>query len=90
MKIMRRDRFTCQKCNDRRSRIKVNGRHRRNLQVDHKIPLFKGGNEFDESNLWTLCISCHLEKTRSESRERIGARNNHLELISESLPSSSL
>jgi|GEM_PF-1746555 len=75
IKIMRRDRFTCQKCGDRRSRVKMNGRYRRNLQVDHKIAIFKGGKEFDESNLWTLCVSCHLEKTRSELRERFTIRN---------------
>lgn len=68
---MRRDKFTCQKCGDRKSRIKVNKFNKRNLQVDHIMPLFMGGKEFDESNLWTLCISCHLEKTRSELRERI-------------------
>lgn len=82
IKIMRRDRFVCQKCGDRRSRIKVNGRYRRNLQVDHKVPLFKGGKEFDESNLWTLCISCHLDKTRSEIRERTHAKNKHMKLLS--------
>ncbi|MFQ5941740.1 MAG: HNH endonuclease, partial [Nitrososphaerales archaeon] len=63
LKIMRRDKFTCQKCGDRTSRIKINGKYRRNFQVDHKVPLFRGGKEFEESNLWTLCISCHLEKT---------------------------
>jgi 5-methylcytosine-specific restriction endonuclease McrA len=79
---MRRDRFACQKCGDRRSRIKVNGRYRRNLQVDHKVPLFKGGKEFEESNLWTLCIPCHLDKTRSEIRERMHAKNKHMKLLS--------
>lgn len=72
---MRRDRFVCQMCGDRRSRVKVNGRMRRNFQVDHKVPLFKGGEEFEESNLWTLCIACHLEKTRSEVRERNAAKH---------------
>lgn len=75
IKIMRRDRFVCQMCGDRRSRVKVNGRMRRNFQVDHKVPLFKGGEEFEESNLWTLCVACHLEKTHSEVRERNAARN---------------
>ncbi|MEM2759724.1 MAG: HNH endonuclease signature motif containing protein [Nitrososphaerales archaeon] len=81
MKIMRRDRFMCQKCGDRRSRVMVNGRYKRNLQVDHKMPLFKGGKEFDESNLWTLCIACHLEKTRSELKDRIAIRNRQVEQL---------
>lgn len=70
IKIMRRDRFTCQQCGDRRSRVKINERYRRNLQVDHKVPLCMGGREFDEENLWTLCIACHMEKTRMELKER--------------------
>ncbi|MGH9933730.1 MAG: HNH endonuclease, partial [Nitrososphaerales archaeon] len=53
IKILRRDRFTCQLCGDNRSRVRVNGRVRRNFNVDHKMPIFKGGREFDESNLWT-------------------------------------
>lgn len=70
MKILRRDRFSCQLCGDRRSRVKTKTRYKRNLQVDHKVPLFKGGSEFDESNLWTLCLTCHREKTTAELRER--------------------
>ncbi len=83
MKIMRRDRLTCQNCGDRRSRVKANGRYRRNFQVDHKVPLFKGGREFEESNLWTLCVSCHLEKTQSELAERIYVKNNHMKFLPE-------
>ena len=70
IKILRRDRFTCQLCGDNRSRVKVNGRVRRNFNVDHKVPIFKGGKEFDESNLWTLCIVCHRAKTRLELAQR--------------------
>lgn len=84
MKVLRRDGFRCQKCGDRRSRINVNGRHRRNLQVDHKIPLFKGGKEFDESNLWTLCTVCHREKTRTELRERVYHKNG-IQLVTETV-----
>ncbi|MBE43869.1 MAG: hypothetical protein CMO16_01645 [Thaumarchaeota archaeon] len=76
IKIMRRDKFTCQQCGDKRNRIKVNERSRRNFQVDHKIPVFKGGKQLEESNLWTLCIKCHLAKTRSELRERSYTKNN--------------
>jgi len=70
IKIMRRDGFACQLCGDKRSRIKVNGKVRRNFNVDHKVPIFKGGKEFDELNLWTLCIVCHRAKTRLELAQR--------------------
>lgn len=76
LKILRRDRFACQLCGDRRSRVSVNGRMRRNFNVDHKVPIFKGGKEFDESNLWTLCIMCHRAKTRLELGERMSARTS--------------
>lgn len=70
IKIMRRDRFACQMCGDKRSKVKINNRIRRNFNVDHKIPIFQGGKEFDESNLWTLCIACHSAKTRTELSQR--------------------
>ena len=37
------------------------------LQIDHRIPLELGGSERDE-NLWPLCVSHHVEKTRDDMR----------------------
>ena len=52
--VFRRDGYACVKCGSR---------HR--LEVDHIVPLAKGGTGFLE-NLQTLCRDCHMEKTASE------------------------
>ncbi len=31
-------------------------------EVDHKLPLFKGGTD-DSDNLQSLCVACHKTKT---------------------------
>lgn len=46
------------------------GQHAFSVQLDHIIPLFKGGDLWDESNWQALCEPCHDEKTRKELRER--------------------
>lgn len=37
-------------------------------EVDHRVPLFKGGSE-DAENLQGLCHACHVEKTTADKRE---------------------
>lgn len=37
------------------------------LEVDHRVPLERGGPEYDLSNLQTLCRRCHFEKTAREN-----------------------
>lgn len=37
-------------------------------EVDHIIPLFKGGPDVDE-NTQNLCHDCHAEKTRQDMQE---------------------
>jgi 5-methylcytosine-specific restriction endonuclease McrA len=52
--IMKRDKFTCVLCGK-------SGRSLTSLEVDHKIPVSKGGtNDFD--NLQTLCFECNRGK----------------------------
>jgi len=49
---------------------------RRSLwELDHIIPLIDGGGH-ELSNLQTLCVPCHREKTARESRERAARRAN--------------
>ena len=43
----------------------VFGTKERPLHVDHIIPVDRGGTD-DESNLQTLCIDCHNQKTAAE------------------------
>lgn len=52
LRILRRDLYTCQKC----------GYIGHDLEVDHKIPLHKGGTDADD-NLQSLCEKCHKFKT---------------------------
>ena len=35
-------------------------------EVDHVVPLFKGGAALDEDNLQPLCKPCHRRKTNDE------------------------
>jgi 5-methylcytosine-specific restriction protein A len=55
------------------ARCEANGRIEPAVQVDHVIPLFKGGAEREE-NLQSLCVPCHVIKTNEDigARPRIG------------------
>ena len=51
--------------------LKINGYHCNicgktagRFEVDHKIPLLKGGKFDDLANLQVLCRNCHLKKTK--------------------------
>ncbi len=52
-KILKRDRHTCRSCGARAPDVE--------LEVDHKIPVSKGGTD-DESNLITKCKDCNRGK----------------------------
>lgn len=54
--ILERDGYRCQAC----------GAARR-LEVDHKVPCWKGGAAWDPANCQSLCRSCHIKKTRKEN-----------------------
>ena len=36
------------------------------MEVDHVIPLKRGGPPFDLRNLQSLCVGCHLVKSAEE------------------------
>jgi 5-methylcytosine-specific restriction endonuclease McrA len=40
------------------------------FEVDHKVALMNGGDQWDEKNLRVLCHDCHLKKTRHDHREK--------------------
>ena len=39
-------------------------------QVDHKVPLAKGGSPYASQNLQAMCQKCHRIKTSTENRGR--------------------
>lgn len=54
--VMLRDRYTCRLCG---------ARHRaRDLEVDHRVEIARGGAALEYSNLQTVCRPCHRRKTR--------------------------
>ena len=57
-KILKRDRFTCKSCGARAPDVE--------LEVDHKIPVSKGGKELDENNLEVKCKDCNRGKSDKE------------------------
>ncbi len=66
--IMRRDNFRCQLCGRVASDDAI-------LQIDHKVPVAKGGTN-DDSNLWTLCSDCNLAKSDTLMPEILGGDAN--------------
>ena len=43
------------------------------VEVDHIVPLHRGGSLFDRANLQGLCRRCHRLKTAAERRRVRGA-----------------
>lgn len=39
-------------------------------EVDHIVPLWEGGKEYDFANLQPLCCDCHIIKTSEEATRR--------------------
>ena len=56
--ILMRDHFRCKECGQQDG-----------LQVDHIVPVYKGGNNHP-NNLATLCRSCHTAKTMRQHPNR--------------------
>ena len=44
------------------------------LAVDHIVPVHRGGEQYELTNLQTLCRRCHLLKHRGERRRESPAR----------------
>lgn len=59
-KVLKRDGHRCKKC----------GRMGR-LEVDHIVPIAKGGEAFAMPNLRTLCRHCHLRITGQQNRKEV-------------------
>jgi len=57
--VLKRDRYRCSICKQRF--------RKKQLDVDHIIPVQMGGQLFDKDNLRTLCKECHKAKSRLDS-----------------------
>ena len=40
------------------------------LEVDHVVPLHRGGDAYGMANLQALCVGCHVAKSRRENPRR--------------------
>lgn len=47
------------------------------MEVDHVVPLDRGGDPWDMANLQTLCRGCHIAKTAAENRRPRPRRMRH-------------
>ena len=57
LRVFELDGWRCRKC----------GRAGR-LECDHVVPLRRGGDPYDMTNLQTLCRGCHVAKSAGENR----------------------
>lgn len=59
MDVLKRDNYRCSICKKRF--------RKKELDVDHIIPIQMGGQLFDKKNLRTLCKDCHKRKSKLDS-----------------------
>jgi 5-methylcytosine-specific restriction endonuclease McrA len=65
-KVFRRDHYTCRKCGRKRKKKNQWGDYDINLIADHIVPISLGGEEWDLSNIQTLCEACNRIKTKED------------------------
>jgi len=70
-KILVRDQYKCQDCGAGRDA---------DLEVHHNIPIYLGGEEFDEKNLVTLCEKCHDKRHGKKRQGKEHIKVNQLKL----------
>jgi 5-methylcytosine-specific restriction endonuclease McrA len=69
VRVLDRDDHCCQRCGASEAELTARGAR---LAVHHMTPLSMGGDALDETNLITLCHSCHntVESARPTRRQR--------------------
>ena len=74
---LRRAQWFCEGC----------GRISAQLEVDHIVPLYKGGRPFDLDNVQVLCRRpCHQEKTANENRKPTPGKKQWVDYLKELRP----
>ena len=75
LKALKRDNYTCQKCGIKYSKMykDIDGKEieyedEGGLQLDHIIPVSIGGDSLELDNLQTLCVKCHINKTKEDMK----------------------
>jgi hypothetical protein len=53
------------------------GAYDQHWQADHIIPVYKGGAGCNLSNFQTLCLHCHIQKTRSQRVGHLAPISSH-------------
>ena len=75
LQVLDRDSWRCRQCGKAGA-----------LEVDHIVPLRRGGAPYDMGNLQSLCaFPCHAEKTRGENERPDPARDAWRKLVAELL-----
>jgi 5-methylcytosine-specific restriction endonuclease McrA len=57
--VLKRDRYSCRICKKRF--------RKKDLDIDHIVPIQMGGQLFDKKNLRTLCKECHKAKSKLDN-----------------------
>ena len=79
----RRDNWTCQICRDRNE----HNLRRPHLEADHIIPIADGGDEWDKTNIRTLCEPCHKRITAEWHHRKAEIRSDgHMKQLPLPLP----
>ena len=54
-------------------------------EVDHIVPLHRGGAKYDVANLRATCRMCHIQKTRVEARGEATAAEREWQQFADAL-----
>lgn len=83
-KVLRRDKYTCQKCGKKPMLEYPSGEFfpdESKLIVDHIKPIAIGGDQWDMDNAQTLCIQCNKIKTKKDAGDIAKDRRINRKLI---------
>lgn len=78
--VKRRDKYECQRCGYQGTPGELD------VEADHITPVAFGGAPHDPSNGQTLCIPCHLVKSKTESAQGLRRKASRARVEPESHP----